>query len=122
VYLNSALSRSLRTGRNVAQNGFRVAAVVELPERALAVRIVELADQARRLAELVLEVAPEQPRVACRERQIRLLDVVGAVFDAARDLERALAVAGAERGRLALRLGACPHVRERADVRAGAER
>ena len=48
----------------VADHGFGVTAIVELPLRTRARRTIELADHAPVLRELILEVAPEQPRVA----------------------------------------------------------
>jgi len=104
-----------------AQHALGIAAVEELSEGAHALGVVELAEQARARIDLVLEVVPEEPRLARVEREIGLLGLVGAVLDAAGELERVETEADLDARGEAIGLGARHHVLQSAEVGARAE-
>ncbi len=97
------------------------AAVIEGAERAVAGRMVELAEQAAARVHLVLEAVLEQPGLALRSAEIELLDIVVAVLDSTRELNGVAAIADLNTAGYALRLRARLDILQRADVRIDAE-
>ncbi len=105
----------------VAQHRLGEAAVVEGAERAVAVRVVELAEQSPGRVHLVLEAVPEQPGGALGATEVRLFGVVEAVLDAGGELQCRGAEADLDGAGEALGLGAGLLVLQGADVGVEAE-
>src|SRR6266849_5970795 len=90
----------------VADHGLGVAAGIELAERAITDRVVQLADKAPVGRQLQLEIVTKQPCSRFGMRQVELFRVIPAILDRAQELHLTHAVAHADTGRLAIGLGA----------------
>ncbi len=105
----------------VAEDRFRVSAVVELAERAVADGMIELADHAPVRRHLEPHAVPQQPGGPFRESGVRLFRLVDAVFDGARELDVLEAVPDAHATGDAVGLRAGQRVDQRAHVGIRAE-
>src|SRR5262249_41370899 len=105
----------------VADNTFGVATTVELAERAITDRVVELAYDAPIGRQLEFEVVAEQPQTHLCMRLVGLFGVVPAILDSARELHLIEAVAHTDSACLAICVGAGLRIAQLAELRAAAK-